>query len=99
MNAKAKTINARIDLLLGKVRIAPAGQREKLMAQVRKLRTDRDLAILEGNVFKIEIEFELGGANGVYFIKAANVAKAKELAIIEAEKQDLVAGVVAASKA
>lgn len=44
--SKAVKINERLELLLDKVRIAPAGQRQKLMSQVRKLRVERDLALM-----------------------------------------------------
>lgn len=45
-------------------------------------------------MFTVEIEFELGGANGVYKINATDKSAAAIKAVEIAEDQDLVAGVV-----
>ena len=44
--SQASLINRRIDMLLDQVRIAPAEQRQKLMVRVRRLRAERELALM-----------------------------------------------------
>ena len=47
--SRAASLNRRLDLLLDQVRIAPPEQRQKLMVKVRKLRVERDLALMEAH--------------------------------------------------